>query len=54
LSFFFQQAKGKSTEAIGCARGIAQRTRVGLLAIYHKPLLARRSERLRGEGGYDA
>jgi hypothetical protein len=25
-----------------------------LLFAYHKPLLARRSERLRGEGGYDA
>jgi hypothetical protein len=25
-----------------------------LLAIYRKPLLARRSQRLHGEGGYDA
>src|SRR6266516_811152 len=37
---FFEYAKGKSTEAIGCARGIAQSPRVSLLAIYRKPLLA--------------
>src|SRR5205814_8709327 len=27
---------------------------VSLLAVYRKPLLARRSRRLHGEGGYDA
>src|SRR5213080_3300636 len=35
---FFEYAKGKSTEAIGCARGIAQSPRVSLLAIYRKRL----------------
>src|SRR5213595_1024772 len=42
LSFPSSMQKGKSTEAIGCARGIAQSPRVSLLAIYRKPLLARR------------
>src|SRR5438874_12488968 len=41
LSFSSSMRKGKSTEAIGCARGIAQSLRVSLLAIYRKPLLAR-------------
>ena len=48
---FFEHAKEKSTEAIGCARGIAQSPRVSLLAIYRKPLLTRRSF---SRGGYDA
>src|SRR5438093_6533356 len=38
FSFFFEYAKGKSTEGIGCARGIGQSPRVSLLAIYRKPL----------------
>src|SRR6266516_6778931 len=45
---FFEQAKGKSTEAIGCARGIAQSPRVSLLAIYHKPLTMHEPARCRG------
>src|SRR6266702_3711818 len=38
LPFSSSKQKGKSTEAIGCARGIAQSPRVSLLAIYRKPL----------------
>src|SRR5205807_2922971 len=38
LSFSWRYAKGKSTEAIGCARAIAQSLRVSLLAIYRKRL----------------
>src|SRR5512141_1011178 len=49
LSFSSSKAKGKSTEAIGCARGIAQSPRVSLLAIYHKPLTIH--ERGRCSGG---
>src|SRR5438445_10397877 len=43
LSFPSSMRRGKSTEAIGCAKGIAQSLRVSLLAIYRKPLLTRRS-----------
>src|SRR4029453_2714670 len=38
LCRFLEYAKGKSTEAIGCARGIAQSPWVSVLAIHHKPV----------------
>src|SRR5438067_12189924 len=41
LPFSSSKQKEKSTEPIGCARGIAQSPRVSLLAIHRKPLLAR-------------
>ena len=35
------------------ARAVDQRCDISFPRIYHKPLLARRSQRLHGEGGYD-